>query len=156
MTATEAHNLGKFNMRVSRRNHRGAQHTQVECVFHFHAGVARNVLVIHAWERFCCQNRDAHRREMACDVVVDEHVGVVGAARNHHGKTAFCLHVVENLLAFFEERGAVIVKSLFAFGDCLVQSLSVDVPVVVEPVDGLASAEFRGRKVLATKRVAVR
>ena len=143
MAATEAHYLGKFHVRVSRRDHRGAQHAQVERVLHFHAGVARNVLVIDARERFCCQDRDAHRGKMACDVVVDEHVGVVGAARNHDGKAVVRLHVVENLLAFFEERGAVVVERLFAFGHRLVQSLSVDVPVVVEPVDGLAAAEFR-------------
>ena len=143
VTAAEAHDLSEFDVRVLRGDHRSADHAEVERVLDFHAGMCRHVLVKDSRERFGGEYRDAHRGKVACDVVVDEHVRMIGAARDHHGEGVLRADIVQNLLAFFEERGAVALERLLAFVDGLVQNLLVDFPVVVEPVDGLAPAEFR-------------
>ena len=142
MSATEAYDLCKFDVRILRRNHGGTNHAQVEGVLDFDTGVARHILVVNAGERFGGQHRNAHGGKVACDVVVDERVRMVRAACNHHGKGVLCAYVVEDLLAFFQKRGAVVVECLLAFGNSLVQKLLVELPVFVEPVNSLASAEL--------------
>ena len=123
VSAAEAHDLHEFERGILCREHRRSEHPHMERVLDFHPGMPIDVLVEDSGERFRREDGNSHPRKVLRDVVVDEHVRMVGTTGEAYREVALLSDFVENLSALFGECRAECRKRLFALGHRLVENL---------------------------------
>ena len=141
VAAAEAHELDVFQIRASRGDYGGAQHTRVEVVHHVEAA-SRKVDLVHVGHRIGADHGDTELGEGARQLVVDQVVVLVRPACEHDGEGAFTFHLVANALAFPRKLG--LERLLRGVGriDCLAHACGVEGELACEVLGELAVAVF--------------